>query len=106
MRENRTYGSEGGEAKSLPYPYRVEAMRDSSPPPEIRDAAFGGGLDAFLEVFGGAQPGLFGELVIGRGHHAVGEAGAHGGAGCEQAERRALGDFLRQLHGIGAYLIL
>ncbi len=22
MRENRTYGSEGGEAKSLPYPYR------------------------------------------------------------------------------------
>jgi hypothetical protein len=21
MRENRTYGSEGGEAKSLPYPY-------------------------------------------------------------------------------------
>jgi len=26
MRENRTYGSEGGEAKSLPYPYRVSAM--------------------------------------------------------------------------------
>ncbi len=24
MRENRTYGSEGGEAKSLPYPYRSE----------------------------------------------------------------------------------
>jgi len=23
MRENRTYGSEGGEAKSLPYPYPV-----------------------------------------------------------------------------------
>ena len=23
MRENRTYGSEGGEARSLPYPYRV-----------------------------------------------------------------------------------
>ena len=22
MRENRPYGSEGGEAKSLPYPYR------------------------------------------------------------------------------------
>ena len=25
MRENRTHGSEGGEAKSLPYPYRREA---------------------------------------------------------------------------------
>jgi hypothetical protein len=25
MRENRTYGSEGGEAKSLPYPYRLES---------------------------------------------------------------------------------
>jgi hypothetical protein len=24
MRENRTYGSEGGEAKSLPYPYLAE----------------------------------------------------------------------------------
>jgi hypothetical protein len=23
MRENRTYGSEGGEAKNLPYPYQV-----------------------------------------------------------------------------------
>jgi hypothetical protein len=23
MRENRPYGSEGGEAKSLPYPYRI-----------------------------------------------------------------------------------
>jgi hypothetical protein len=23
MRENRPYGSEGGEAKSLPYPYRA-----------------------------------------------------------------------------------
>jgi hypothetical protein len=26
MRENRPYGSEGGEAKSLPYPYRQEMM--------------------------------------------------------------------------------
>ena len=26
MRENRPYGSEGGEAKSLPYPYRVEIV--------------------------------------------------------------------------------
>ena len=24
MRENRPYGSEGGEAKSLPYPYRSQ----------------------------------------------------------------------------------
>ena len=23
MRENRTYGSEGGEARSLPYPYQL-----------------------------------------------------------------------------------
>ena len=28
MRENRTYGSEGGEAKSLPYPYRRRAPQD------------------------------------------------------------------------------
>jgi hypothetical protein len=25
MRENRPYGSEGGEAKSLPYPYQLES---------------------------------------------------------------------------------
>jgi hypothetical protein len=25
MRENRLYGSEGGEAKSLPYPYQTKA---------------------------------------------------------------------------------
>jgi hypothetical protein len=29
MRENRTYGSEGGEAKSLPYPYRLVHGRRS-----------------------------------------------------------------------------
>jgi hypothetical protein len=29
MRENRTYGSEGGEAKSLPYPY--QGPRSSAP---------------------------------------------------------------------------
>src|SRR5437762_3945641 len=28
MRENRTYGSEGGEAKSLPYPYRGLSHRN------------------------------------------------------------------------------
>jgi len=27
MRENRTYGSEGGEAKSLPYPYRFCSLQ-------------------------------------------------------------------------------
>jgi len=32
MRENRPYGSEGGEAKSLPYPYHnalIRALPDS-----------------------------------------------------------------------------
>ena len=41
MRENRTYGSEGGEAKSLPYPYQSGMLRfrtslrqtDPIPPP-------------------------------------------------------------------------
>jgi len=28
MRENRLYGSEGGEAKSLPYPY--QGLRDAA----------------------------------------------------------------------------
>jgi hypothetical protein len=28
MRENRPYGSEGGEAKSLPYPYQKTYTRD------------------------------------------------------------------------------
>jgi hypothetical protein len=30
MRENRTYGSEGGEAKSLPYPYQRRNMTQHS----------------------------------------------------------------------------
>jgi hypothetical protein len=30
MRENRPYGSEGGEAKSLPYPYRPMGWHDTS----------------------------------------------------------------------------
>ena len=34
MRENRTYGSEGGEAKSLPYPYPAASAR-----PPIRQLA-------------------------------------------------------------------
>ena len=32
MRENRTYGSEGGEAKSLPYPYRKARFRSPKTP--------------------------------------------------------------------------
>ena len=44
--------------------------------------------------------------MIGRGEYAVGEAGAHGGAGGEQAERRALGDFLGELHRFRAHLVL
>jgi len=32
MRENRTYGSEGGEAKSLPYPLSEPAAVTSSHP--------------------------------------------------------------------------
>src|ERR1700733_8479156 len=71
----------------------------SSPSLEISDAALFGRLDTFLEVFGGAQPRLLGKFVVGGGEHTVGKPGAHGGAGREQAERRALGDFLRELHG-------
>ena len=33
-----------------------QAGEEDSPPLEIRHAAFGGGLDAFLEIFGRAQP--------------------------------------------------
>jgi hypothetical protein len=33
MRENRTCGSEGGEAKSLPYPYRKDDDPSAPPPP-------------------------------------------------------------------------
>ena len=29
MRENRLYGSEGGEAKSLPYPYRTKPLLEA-----------------------------------------------------------------------------
>jgi hypothetical protein len=28
MRENRLYGSEGGESDALPYPYQVPSPRD------------------------------------------------------------------------------
>ena len=76
------------------------------PPLEIRDAALCRRLDAFLEVFRGAQLVLLDQFVIGRGEHAVGEAGAHGGAGRDQAERRAFGDFGGELHRFSPHLIL
>src|SRR5262245_5604343 len=53
-------------------PYNV-----GSQPPEIRDAAFGGGLDALLEILSRAQFRLLDEFVIGRGQHALGKASAH-----------------------------
>ena len=44
--------------------------------------------------------------MIGGGEDAVGEAGAHGSAGREQAERRAFGDLAGEFHCLGADLIL
>src|SRR6185437_12816259 len=76
-----------------------------SPSLEIGDAAFLGGLDAFLEILGRAQPRLFGEFMVGGCHDAVGEAGAHGGAGREQAERRTFGNLSGELDGFGAHLV-
>jgi hypothetical protein len=37
MRENRLYGSEGGEAKSLPYPYHLSTRwsNDEFPKPVV-----------------------------------------------------------------------
>ena len=32
MRENRLYGSEGGEAKSLPYPYHLSTKCSTASP--------------------------------------------------------------------------
>src|SRR6202044_440356 len=72
-REAAAYGSPRARGRRLP-------------PPEIRDPALGGGLDAFLEILGGAQPVLFDQFMVGGGQHAVGEAGAHGGAGRDQAK--------------------
>ena len=34
MRENRLYGSEGGEAKSLPYPYHLSTRRSADELPK------------------------------------------------------------------------
>ena len=34
MRENRTCGSEGGEAQSLPYPYQAAALQKQKRAPE------------------------------------------------------------------------
>ena len=53
MRENRPYGSEGGEAKSLPYPYHnhrrvlLEASRSSSLR-KTDDREYGSGVCASL----------------------------------------------------------
>src|SRR6266404_2250803 len=75
-------------------------------PFEVRRPALFGGLDAFLEIFGGAKAGLFGQFVVGGGQHAVGEAFAHRGAGRKQAERRTFGNFRREFHCRGPHLIL
>src|ERR1700728_1909139 len=78
----------------------------SSPSLEVGAPPLLGRLDTFLEVFGGAQPRLLGKFVVGGGEHTVGKPGAHRGAGREQAERRAVSEFLRELHGALANLIL
>src|SRR5580704_9144717 len=54
---------------------RREEQVAELPSLEVRDAAFGDGLDAFLEIVGDAQPVLLDQLVIGSGEHAVGKAG-------------------------------
>jgi hypothetical protein len=59
---------------------------------ENGNAAFGHGLDAFLEVFGLLQPHLFGELVLCRRKHAIGDVAAQGGAGGDKPERRVFGE--------------
>ena len=48
--------------------HRAASGRARSPSLEIGDPAFLGGLDAFLEILGRAQPCLFGELMVGGGH--------------------------------------
>src|SRR5450755_3139485 len=93
-------GTTARELRRLKFATRVEWRFKKLPALEVRDAAFGGGFDAFLEIFGGAQLGLLDQLVVGGGQHAVGEAGAHGGAGGDEAERRAFGDLGRELHGL------
>src|SRR5712675_859352 len=60
MRENRTYGSEGGEAKSLPYPYRSDhahrllRLRSAPCQEPLRFQEVGGSLRR--ELTDGAQP--------------------------------------------------
>src|SRR5260221_7297403 len=52
MQENRPYGSEGGEAKSLPYPYRKKYAREKSLARALLPRSRGVGLqcaDAFGE---------------------------------------------------------
>ncbi len=66
MRENRTHGSEGGEANSLPYPYRLDATAmsvkktwvptDQSPWAEGPRAKLGHGDTLRLHRIVAAQP--------------------------------------------------
>jgi len=44
--------------------------------------------------------------VIGRGHHAIGQACAHRGAGGDEAERGAFGDLAGELHRRRLHLVL
>ncbi len=59
---------------------------------EIREAAVGHCLDAFLEILGAAQPVLFDELALGRGFDGVAEPAAHRLARRHDGERRRLRD--------------
>src|SRR6185437_10672562 len=89
-----------------PSPTRGEGTRYAAfattttplPSLKVRHTPFGGGFDAFLEILGDAQLVLLDQFVVGRGQHAVGEIAAHGGAGRDQAERRAFRDLGGELH--------
>jgi len=54
MRENRLYGSEGGEAKSLPYPYHGSA---AARPPIVPRLVRLSLHDRFWELVGGPSRG-------------------------------------------------
>src|ERR1043166_2807253 len=74
-------------------------------PGEIRHAPLRHCLHAFLEILGDAQAVLLLEFMVGRGAHAVGQTGPHGGPGRDEAERRVLRDFGRELERRAAHLI-
>src|SRR5271168_2104868 len=56
-------------------------------------------------VGGFGQAGLFGKFVIERGFHRVGETPAQSGADGFDSERRAFGDFVREVAGLVAKLV-